>query len=331
MGENGIVSEQDAVTEHYLKEQILTPGEQQQVDSFSEKISLRDPAIVLQYGAACQKKVAAFSDAALKGIHTEDLSGTGEMIEALMTEIDRFSAGEKNSGGLLSRFKKKDSRIERLRAGYDKTEANIDKIVEKLEGHQTQLLKDIILLDRMYETNLIHFKEMTMYILAGKKKLEKERRETIPALKQKAEASGQANDAQALNDYVQICERFEKRLYDLELTRTISIQMAPQIRLLQNNNTLMSEKIQFTVNSTIPLWKNQMAIALGIEHAKEALRAQQAAGDMEAVQNTNRELISMLKEVLGIQEEGRVKRRDAETEFTRIESELKAKTMELSK
>lgn len=354
-----VIPEQKDITEHYLEEQKLSPEEQAQVDSFSEKIDLNDSVIILQYGAACQKKIAAFSDTALEGVRTKDLGETGDMIADLVTELKGFSVDEEDDGGFLGFFKKAGNKIAKLKARYDKAEINIDKIVAELEGHQNQLLKDIIMLDKMYAANLTYFKELTMYILAGKKKLEAERAVTIPELKRKAEASGEANDAQAANDYAQMCERFEKKLYDLELTRTISIQMAPQIRLIQNNNTLMSEKIQSTINNTIPLWKNQMVLALGMAHSKEAMEAQRAVTDMtnellkknadalkqgtvdiaresergivdlETVQHTNQQLISTLDEVLKIQDEGRAKRRAAETELVRIESELKTKLLEI--
>ena len=354
-----VIPEQKDITEHYLEEQKLSPEEQAQVDSFSEKIDLNDSVIILQYGVACQKKIAAFSDTALEGVRTKDLGETGDMIADLVTELKVFSVDEEDDGGFLGFFKKAGNKIAKLKARYDKAEINIDKIVAELEGHQNQLLKDIIMLDKMYAANLTYFKELTMYILAGKKKLEAERAVTIPELKRKAEASGEANDAQAANDYAQMCERFEKKLYDLELTRTISIQMAPQIRLIQNNNTLMSEKIQSTINNTIPLWKNQMVLALGMAHSKEAMEAQRAVTDMtnellkknadalkqgtvdiaresergivdlETVQHTNQQLISTLDEVLKIQDEGRAKRRAAETELVRIESELKAKLLEI--
>ena len=354
-----VIPEQKDITDHYLEEQKLSPEEQAQVDSFSEKIDLNDSVIILQYGAACQKKIAAFSDTALEGVRTKDLGETGDMIADLVTELKGFSVDEEDDGGFLGFFKKAGNKIAKLKARYDKAEINIDKIVAELEGHQNQLLKDIIMLDKMYAANLTYFKELTMYILAGKKKLEAERAVTIPELKRKAEASGEANDAQAANDYAQMCERFEKKLYDLELTRTISIQIAPQIRLIQNNNTLMSEKIQSTINNTIPLWKNQMVLALGMAHSKEAMEAQRAVTDMtnellkknadalkqgtvdiaresergivdlETVQHTNQQLISTLDEVLKIQDEGRAKRRAAETELVRIESELKAKLLEI--
>lgn len=352
------VSATKELTEHYLEQQTLSPEEQQQVDAFSEKIDLHDSAIILQYGAACQKKVAAFSDTVLAGVRTKDLGETGEMIANLVTELKGFSAEEEKSG-FLGFFKRSGSRIARLKARYDKAETNIDRIVEELEGHQNQLLTDIIMLDKMYEANLTYFKELTMYILAGKKKLDKECNETLPAMQERARISGQAQDAQAANDYAAMCNRFEKKLHDLELTRTISIQMAPQIRLIQNNDTLMSEKIQSTINNTIPLWKNQMVLALSMAHSKEAMEAQREVSDMtnellrknaealrtgtaeiaqesergivdiETLQYTNEQLIGTLDEILRIQNEGRAKRKTAETELVRIETELKNKLLEI--
>ncbi len=352
------VSATKELTEHYLEQQTLSPEEQQQVDAFSEKIDLHDSAIILQYGAACQKKVAAFSDTVLEGVRTKDLGETGEMIANLVTELKGFSAEEEKSG-FLGFFKRSGSRIARLKARYDKAETNIDRIVEELEGHQNQLLTDIIMLDKMYEANLTYFKELTMYILAGKKKLDRECKETLPAMRERARLSGQTHDAQAANDYAAMCDRFEKKLYDLELTRTISIQMAPQIRLIQNNDTLMSEKIQSTINNTIPLWKNQMVLALSMAHSKEAMEAQREVSDMtnellrknaealrtgtaeiaqesergivdiETLQYTNEQLIATLDEILRIQNEGRAKRKTAETELVRIETELKNKLLEI--
>ena len=352
------VSATKEVTEHYLEQQTLSPEEQQQVDAFSEKIDLHDSAIILQYGAACQKKVAAFSDTVLEGVRTKDLGETGEMIANLVTELKGFSAEEEKSG-FLGFFKRSGSRIARLKARYDKAETNIDRIVEELEGHQNQLLTDIIMLDKMYEANLTYFKELTMYILAGKKKLDKECNETLPAMQERARISGQAQDAQAANDYAAMCNRFEKKLHDLELTRTISIQMAPQIRLIQNNNTLMSEKIQSTINNTIPLWKNQMVLSLSMAHSDAAMEAQREVSnmtnellrknaetlkagtvevaqesergivDIETLQHTNEQLIGTLDEILRIQTEGRAKRKTAETELVRIETELKNKLLEI--
>ena len=342
----------------YLNQINLTEEELKTVDDFSGKIDLNDSAIILQYGAACQKKIAEFSDNALAGVRTKDLGETSDMIADLVAELKGFDTTEEEKG-FLGIFKKAGGQAARLKARYDKAENNIDMITGKLEAHQNQLLKDIIMLDKMYETNLDYFKELTMYIMAGKKKLEAERATTLPQMKAKAEQSGLTNDAQAANDYAAMCDRFEKKLHDLELTRTISVQMAPQIRLIQNNDAVMSEKIQSTINNTIPLWKNQMVLALGLAHSKEALETQRAVTDMtnellkknadmlkqgtveiaqesergivdiETVAYTNQQLISTLDEVLRIQDEGREKRRAAEAELIRIETELKNKLLEI--
>lgn len=342
----------------YLNQINLTEEELKTVDDFSGKIDLNDSAIILQYGAACQKKIAEFSDNALAGVRTKDLGETSDMIADLVAELKGFDTAEEEKG-FLGIFKKAGGQAARLKARYDKAENNIDMITGKLEAHQNQLLKDIIMLDKMYETNLDYFKELTMYIMAGKKKLEAERATTLPQMKAKAEQSGLTNDAQAANDYAAMCDRFEKKLHDLELTRTISVQMAPQIRLIQNNDAVMSEKIQSTINNTIPLWKNQMVLALGLAHSKEALETQRAVTDMtnellkknadmlkqgtveiaqesergivdiETVAYTNQQLITTLDEVLRIQDEGRAKRKAAETELIRIETELKNKLLEI--
>ena len=342
----------------YLNQINLSEEELKTVDDFSGTIDLNDSAIILQYGAACQKKIAEFSDNALAGVRTKDLGETSDMIADLVTELKGFDATEEDKG-FLGIFKKAGGQVTRLKAKYDKAENNIDMITGKLEDHQNQLLKDIIMLDKMYDTNLAYFKELTMYIMAGKKKLEEERTTTLPQLKAKAEQSGLTHDAQAANDYAAMCDRFEKKLHDLELTRTISIQMAPQIRLIQNNDALMSEKIQSTINNTIPLWKNQMVLALGLAHSKEALEAQRAVTDMtnellkknadmlkqgtveiaqesergivdvETLAYTNQQLITTLDDVLRIQDEGRAKRKAAEAELIRIETELKNKLLEI--
>jgi len=342
----------------YLNQINLTEEELKTVDDFSGKIDLTDSAIILQYGAACQKKIAEFSDNALAGVRTKDLGETSDMIADLVAELKGFDAAEEEKG-FLGIFKKAGSQVTRLKARYDKAENNIDMITGRLEDHQNQLLKDIIMLDKMYQTNLDYFKELTMYIMAGKKKLEAERATTLPQMKVKAEQSGLTHDAQAANDYAAMCDRFEKKLHDLELTRTISVQMAPQIRLIQNNDAVMSEKIQSTINNTIPLWKNQMVLALGLAHSKEALETQRAVTDMtnellkknadmlkqgtveiaqesergivdiETIAYTNQQLISTLDEVLRIQDEGRAKRRAAEAELIRIETELKNKLLEI--
>lgn len=348
----------EAAVDVYADQAGLTEAELKAVDNFSEKIDLKDSGIVLQYGSACQKKIAGFSDSALEGVRTKDLGAAGDMIANLMTELKGFSVDEEKRG-LFSFIKKAGNEVTRLKARFDKAEVNVDKITEMLEGHQNQLLKDIVMLDKMYEVNLGYFKELTMYIMAGKKKLEKERSTTLPEMEAAAKASGEAHDAQAANDFAAMCERFEKKLHDLELTRTVSIQMAPQIRLIQNSNTLMAEKIQSTINNTIPLWKNQMVLALGMANSKQAMEAQQAVNeltnellkenaealkqgtidiaaeseksivDIETVKYTNEQLISTLDEVLRIQEEGRAKRRTAEVEIGRIESELKAKLLDI--
>lgn len=344
-----------------LQETALTPEEQQAVNDFCEKIDLHNSAIVLQYGAACQKKVAAFSDQALEGVRTKDLGETGEMIADLVAELKGFSIEPEEEKGFFGLFKKAGNQVANMKTRYNRIETNVDHITAELEGHQNQLMTDIIMLDKMYESNLNYFKELTMYIMAGKQKLEQERSVTLPKMQEQARLSGQAYDAQAVNDYAAMCDRFEKKLYDLELTRTISIQMAPQIRLIQSNNAVMSDKIQSTIHNTIPLWKNQMVLALGMAHSQQAMQAQREVSDltnellrknaeslkmgtigvaqesergivdMETLQYTNEQLISTLDEVLRIQEEGRQKRRDAETELTRIEGELKNKLLEIRK
>ena len=348
------------IVKEYQEAAGLSEAEKQMVEEFSEKIDLRDSAIVLQYGAACQKKIAMFSDQVLEGVRTKDLGQTGDMISDLVTELKGFSVEEEEKG-LFGWFKRSGNQITRMKTRYDRVENNISKITEELENHQNQLLKDIVMLDSMYEANLTHFKELSMYLLAGKRKLEKERTVTLVEMQQKANASGLAYDAQAVNDHAAMCERFDKKLHDLELTRTISMQMAPQIRLVQNNHALMSEKIQSTLNNTIPLWKNQMVLALGMAHSREAMEAQRSvtdmtnellkknaamlkAGtveiaqesergivDMETIQYTTEELIGTLDEVLRIQAEGREKRKAAETELLQIESRLKQKLLEFRK
>ena len=336
---------------------VLTEEETQMVAEFAEKIDLRDSAVVLQYGAACQKKIAAFSDNALEGIRTKDLGQTGEMITDLVTKLRGFSAVEEERRGFWGLFKKAGDRAVQLKAKYDDAEVNIDRIVGELEGHQNRLLTDIVMLDKLYDANLSYFKELSMYIMAGRQKLAEERATTLTAMQEKAAVSGQTYDAQTANDFAAMCDRFEKKLHDLELTRTICIQMAPQIRLIQNNNAMMSEKIQSTVNNTIPLWKNQMVLALGMAHSQQAMEAQRAVSDLtnellrknaealkqgtvdiaqesqraivdlETVQYTNEQLIGTLDEVLRIQADGRQKRLDAESELLRIENDLKQKLL----
>ena len=342
----------------YMSEIRLTEAEQKAVEDFAKKIDLRSSDIVLGYGAACQKKIAEFSDTALEGVKTRDLGEVGGLISELVTELKGFSV-EPEEKGLLSFFKKSGNKLEALKARYADAKVNVDKIVGVLVDHENRLTKDIVMLDEMYEANLSHFKELTMYIIAGKKALEKGRSVTLPELKDEAASSGLSEDAQAANDYAALCDRFEKKLHDLELTRTVSMQMAPQIRLIQNGDSLMVEKIQSTVNNTIPLWKNQMVLALGMEHSKQALEAQREVNDftnellkknadalklgttqiaqesergiidLETVRYTNEQLISTLDEVMRIQTEGRQKRLEAENELARIESRVRGKLLDI--
>lgn len=355
------IPEQKDITAHYLENTKLTEAEQKMVDDFSEKIDLNDSGIVLQYGSAAQKKIADFSDNALEGVRTKDLGEVGNMIIDLVAELKGFNIEPEEKKGFFSIFRKAGSGIAKLKTKYDKAEVNVDRITGVLEDHQNQLLTDIVMLDKMYENNLSYFKELTMYILAGKKKLEQERATTLIELEEKAKTSGLAEDAQAANDFANLCDRFEKKLHDLEMTRTISIQMAPQIRLIQNGDTLMAEKIQSTINNTIPLWKNQMVLALGLAHSKAAVEAQREVSDLtnellkknaealktgtvaiaeesersivdiETVRYTNEQLISTLNEVLRIADEGRAKRLAAENEMIMIENELKTKLLDIRK
>ena len=339
----------------------LPPEEQAMVDSFAEKIDITNSQQVLQYGSACQKKIGDFSEAALSKVSTKDLGEVGDMITDLIGELKSFDANEEQQKGIMGFFKKKTSQLDALKTKYDKTETNVEKIQSMLEAHQVQLLKDIAMLDKMYELNMAYFKELSMYILAGKKKLEDMRAGELPALKAKAEQSGAQEDAQAYNDMVQMCERFEKKIYDLELTRAISLQMAPQIRLIQSNDIAMSEKIQSTLVNTIPLWKSQMVIAIGLDHATDAAKAQRAVSDMtnellkknaealkvasvetakesergivdiETLKSTNQTLMTTLDEVMKIQEEGRARRQSAEEDLQRIENEMRDKLLEMSR
>ena len=337
----------------------LTLAEQQAVLEFAEKIDLTNSGMVLQYGAAAQKNIASFSESTLGAVRTKDMGELGEMVTSLVAELKGFSAEEEEKKGLFGLFKKATNNIQNMKIKYDKAEANVDKIAEQLENHQVTLMKDVALLDQMYEKNLEYFKQLTMYILAGEKKLAEERSTTLVEFYEKAKQSGLPEDAQAANDYASMCERFEKKLYDLKLTRQISIQMGPQIRMIQNNDTLMTEKIQTSLVNTIPLWKSQMVLALGITHSKQAMEAQRAVSDMtnnllkknadmlkmatietakesergivdiETLQHTNQSLISTLDEVVQIQNEGRQKRQAAEVELRRIEGELKQKLLEV--
>ena len=341
-----------------IEETRLSPEEQKMVDDFAEKIDVTNSQMVLQYGAATQKKIGDFSETALDKVRTKDLGETGEMIANLVTELKGFDAQEE-SKGIFGFFKKAGNSIEAMKAKYAKAEVNVEKIEAVLEGHQVQLLKDVAMLDKMYQMNMLYFKELTMYILAGKKKLKQVREGELQAAMDKAKASGLPEDAQAARDLADMCDRFEKKLYDLELTRNVSIQMGPQIRLIQNNDTMMAEKIQTSIVNTIPLWKSQMVLALGLAHSQQAIEAQRAVSDMtnellkknaaalkqgtidaakesergivdiETLQATNKSLIETLDELNKIQTEGRAKRAAAEVELGRIEGELKQKLMEL--
>ncbi|MBR3261981.1 MAG: toxic anion resistance protein [Lachnospiraceae bacterium] len=344
----------------YLSDANLSDAEKQMVEDFSTKINLRDSNVILQYGAAAQQKIADFSDNALEGVKTKDLGEIGKEISSLITELKGFDVDDAGKAtGLAKWFKKKANSLTTLKAKYDTVEKNVDRIAGTLQDHQNTLLTDIVMLDKMYETNLTYFKELTMYIIAGKKKLEEERATTLVELQQKAKESGLAEDAQTANDFAALCDRFEKKLYDLELTRTVSMQMAPQIRMIQNNDTLMTEKIQSTVNNTIPLWKNQMVLALTMAHADEAMQAQQEVNEftnkliaenaekihqgtveiakesekgiveIETVVYANNQLIDSLDEVVKIQEEGRAKRLAAENELGLIEAQLKQKLLDI--
>ena len=351
-------AEKEAAEPVKLDDSMLNDAEKKAVEDFAKKIDITDSATILQYGAAAQKNVAGFSEEALSSVRTKDLGEVGQSLSDLVVELKGFGAEEEKKG-LFGFLKKTGNKLESMKTKYAKVEANVDKIARELEQHQVVLLKDVAMLDQMYELNLKYYKELTMYILAGKKKLETVRSTELPALKEKAEQSGAQEDAQAYNDLAQMCERFEKKLHDLELTRMVSVQMGPQTRLLQNNDTLMVEKIQSSLVNTIPLWKSQMVLALGMEHGRQATAAQSAVTEMtnellkknadmlkmgtvetareaersvvdiETLQHTNEQLISTLDEVLNIQREGAAKRKAAELELGRIEGELKRKLMEL--
>ena len=341
-----------------LDESMLTEAERKMVDDFAQKIDVTDATVVLQYGAAAQKNIASFSEHVLDGVRTKDLGEVGDALSSLVVELKSLDKEEKK-GGILGFFQKKKNELEAMKASYTKAEANVDKIASALEKHQVILMKDIAMFDQMYDLNTKYYKELTMYILAGKKRLEYLRAHDLADLKKKAEETGSQEDAQACNDFANLCSRFEKKLHDLELTRMISVQMGPQTRLLQNNDALMLEKIQSTLVNTIPLWKSQMVLALGLEHGRQATAAQTAVTDMtnellqknadllkmgtvdtareaersvvsvETLQHTNQQLIETLDEVMKIQTEGAQKRREAEAELGRIEGELKQKLLEL--
>ena len=342
-----------------LDDSILTEEERRQVDAFASQIDLTNSTLVLQYGAGTQKKMADFSESALENVRSKDLGEVGDLLSGVVTELKSFD--EEEEKGFFGFFKKSSNKIAAMKAKYAKAEENVNQIVKALEKHQVQLMKDTALLDKMYELNLTYFKELSMYILAGKKKLAEVRRTQLAELTAKAQASGLPEDAQAAKDLDSMCGRFEKKIHDLELTRMISIQTAPQIRLVQNNDTLMVEKIQSTIVNTIPLWKSQMVLALGVEHSSQAAAAQRQVTDMtnellrknaeklkmatvetaresergivdmETLKATNESLISTLDEVMNIQKEGRQKRQEAEAELRNMEQELKTKLLQIQK
>lgn len=340
-------------------ESSLTPEERKMVDDFAGQIDLKNSGMILQYGVGAQKKMADFSESALENVRTKDLGEVGDMLTNVVTELRSFDAKEEEKG-FFGFFKRSSDKLAGMKAKYNKAEANVNQICEALEKQQVVLMKDIAVLDKMYDLNQTYFKEISMYILAGKKKLAEVRNNELPALMAKATASGLPEDAQAVKDLDSLCNRFEKKLHDLELTRMISIQTAPQLRLVQNNDTQMVEKIQSTIVNTIPLWKSQMVLALGVAHSTQAANAQRQVTDMtnellkknaetlkvasveiakeaergivdiETLTQTNATLISTLDDVLKIQKEGHEKRMAAEAEMQRIESEMKAKLLELS-
>lgn len=349
--------EEQKKEEPALDDSILTEEERRMVDAFAKQIDLTNSTLVLQYGAGTQKKMADFSESALENVRSKDLGEVGELLTGVVKELKNFD--EEEEKGFFGIFKKASNKIENMKAKYAKAEANVNEIVKVLEKHQVQLMKDTALLDKMYDLNLTYFKELSMYILAGKKKLQVVRNGELSSLTAKAQATGLPEDAQAAKDLDSMCNRFEKKIHDLELTRMISIQTAPQIRLVQNNDTLMVEKIQSTIVNTIPLWKSQMVLALGVEHSTQAAAAQREVTDMtnqllrknaeklkmatvetakesergivdmDTLKATNESLISTLDEVMNIQKEGRQKRAEAEAELQNMENELKAKLLQI--
>ena len=341
-----------------LDDSMLSDEEKQMVKDFAAQIDIANSAQVLQYGAGAQRKVASFSEKALENVRTKELGEVGDMITGVVTELKNFDAGEEEKG-LFGFFKKNVDKLTTMKTKYQKAETNVNHIVEALEQHQVTLMKDVATLDQLYELNKTYYKELTMYILAGKQKLNQVENVDIPALAAKAQVSGLPEDAQAVSDLTALANRFEKKLHDLELTRTIAMQMAPQIRLVQNNDTMMSDKIQSTIVNTIPLWKSQMVIALGVAHSEQAAKVQREVSDftnemlkknaerlktvsvnvakesergivdIETLQTTNEQLISTLDEVLQIQKDGRAKRQVAEVELQKIEGDLKAKLLSM--
>ena len=337
----------------------LSPEEEKMVDEFASKIDISNSQAILSYGVGSQKKIADFSENALERVRTKDLGEIGNMLAGVVGEI-RSLENEGDEKGLFGFFKKTGNRLANMKARYDKVETNVNNIAKALEDHQVTLMKDVLMLDKMYELNMNYYKELSMYILAGKKRLDRANNVELPELIKKANESGLPEDTQKAKDFSQMINRFEKKIYDLELTKTVSLQMAPQIRLIQNNDSMMSDKIQSTIVNTIPLWKNQMVIAIGLKHSNDAAKAQKAVSDMtnellkrnadalktatietakesergiidiETLKNTNKTLISTFDEVIKIQDEGRQKRKEAEAELKNIENEMRTKLLEIS-
>lgn len=357
-GEKAAVAEKEPEPLVKEEEVNLSPEERRMVEEFAAKIDLHSSNMILQYGAGAQKKMADFSETALENVRTKDLGEVGEMLASVVSEL-RTLEEEEEDKGFFSFFKKSGNKLANMKAKYEKAEGNVERICDALESHQIQLLKDIAMLDKMYELNVTYFKELSMYIAAGKRKLEEVRTTEMAQLEAKAKGSGLPEDAQAVSDLSSLCNRFEKKIHDLELTRAVSLQMAPQIRLVQSNDTLMSEKIQSTIVNTIPLWKSQMVLAIGVENSAKAAKAQREVTDMtnallrknaetlkiatietaketergivdmETLKATNESLIATLDEVMKIQTEGKEKRRAAEVELNRMEGELKQKLLEI--
>lgn len=355
-----VIAESKKATPVQVEDTPLSPEERKMVNDFAEKIDITNSQMVLQYGAASQKKLSDFSETALSRVKTKDIGETGELITNLISELQGFDATTEQPKGIFGFFKKTANSIEQLKTRYDSADKNVERIKAQLEDHQVTLMKDITMLDKMYELNLVYFKELTMYILAGKKKLAEVRANDLKAAQEKAQRTQLPEDAQAARDLADLCDRFEKKLYDLELTRNVSIQMGPQIRLIQSNDTMMAEKIQTTIVNTIPLWKNQMVLALGIAHSQQAMQAERAVTDatnellkknaatlkqgtieiakesergivdIETLQQTNKQLIETLDELNKIRADGKAKRANAEQELGRIEGELRQKMLEIN-
>ena len=355
-----VIAESKKATPVQVEDTPLSPEERKMVNDFAEKIDITNSQMVLQYGAASQKKLSDFSETALSRVKTKDMGETGELITNLISELQGFDATTEQPKGIFGFFKKTSNSIEQLKTRYDSADKNVERIKAQLEDHQVTLMKDITMLDKMYELNLVYFKELTMYILAGKKKLAEVRANDLKAAQEKAQRTQLPEDAQAARDLADLCDRFEKKLYDLELTRNVSIQMGPQIRLIQSNDTMMAEKIQTTIVNTIPLWKNQMVLALGIAHSQQAMQAERAVTDatnellkknaatlkqgtieiakesergivdIETLQQTNKQLIETLDELNKIRADGKAKRANAEQELGRIEGELRQKMLEIN-